>query len=72
MSIIKRRVCLNCGKPIGPLFQRPTADFPRLDMPTRSHSISAMDPDGFFCTLRCAARYGVRAALDGKGESSHG
>lgn len=28
----------------------------------RSTSISLIDPAGFFCTLRCAARYGVKAA----------
>lgn len=28
----------------------------------RSHSIDAIDTAGLFCTLRCAARYGTRAA----------
>ena len=28
----------------------------------RSNSIDAIDPAGLFCTLRCAARYGTRAA----------
>jgi hypothetical protein len=29
---------------------------------TRSQSIDIIDKLGLFCTLRCAARYGVRAA----------
>lgn len=28
----------------------------------RSNSIDAIDTAGLFCTLRCAARYGTRAA----------
>lgn len=54
--------CFQCGARIGPLFMRPTPDFPKGDTPTRSSSIHAMDPKGYFCRLRCAARYGVRAA----------
>lgn len=51
--------CRQCGA-AGPLFQRPTAS--GYQMPTRSTSINTMDPHGLFCTLRCAARFGVRAA----------
>lgn len=58
-------LCFQCGKKIGPLFLRPTPDFPRGDAPTRSGSVHAMDPTGFFCKLRCAARYGVWAAKTG-------
>jgi hypothetical protein len=54
--------CFQCGAPIGALFMRPTPDFPAGDTPTRSGSIHAMDPTGYFCKLRCAARYGVKAA----------
>jgi hypothetical protein len=55
--------CLQCGKKIGALFERPTTDFPRGNIPTRSGDLSAMDPEGYFCRLRCAARYGVKAAI---------
>jgi hypothetical protein len=54
--------CFSCGAKIGPLFLRPTPDFPRGDAPARSGSLHYMDPDGYFCRLRCAARYGVTAA----------
>lgn len=43
--------CANCG-----------AEF-RLP---RSYSIDAIDPSGLFCTLRCAAKYGTRAAAESR------
>lgn len=65
--------CHYCGKPVpvhGAIERRyntatrvytrtpnPLAGKPRV-----SSSMSAIDPTGLFCTLRCAARYGVRAA----------
>lgn len=49
--------CLWCGKKMpGSLL---TTDGKRY---TRSVSISRIDKDGIFCTLRCAAKYGVVAA----------
>ena len=57
-----RFTCVTCGKK-GPIFMRPIELFEmRTDIPARSGSIHNMDPQGHFCTLRCAARYGVRAA----------
>lgn len=35
---------------------------PRAGQPHVSTWMSAVDPDGLFCTLRCAALYGLRAA----------
>lgn len=54
--------CLQCGK-TGPIFLKPDELFSmRTDIPARSGSIHVIDSRGHFCTLRCAARYGVRAA----------
>ncbi len=47
---------MHCGSIVGPLL---TKDGQRN---TRSNTLSAIDPDGLFCTLRCAARAGVAAA----------
>lgn len=33
---------------------------------SRSNSISSIDRKGYFCTLRCAAKYGFKAANGGK------
>ena len=32
----------------------------------RGIAINEIDPHGYFCTLRCAARYGVYAASKGR------
>ncbi len=41
----------------GPWYANPNAGQPNV-----SSSMGAIDPDGIFCTMRCAARYAVRAA----------
>jgi len=56
----RRFRCLRCDRE-GPMFLRPTANFPQLQA-ARSTSIHVMDPQGHFCRLRCAAEYGVAAA----------
>lgn len=33
-----------------------------LDYKSRSMAIARMDPAGYFCTLRCAAEFGVACA----------
>lgn len=50
--------CLECGKKL------PKENFQDEEkrIPTRSFDLSRIDPDMFFCTLRCAAKYGVRKA----------
>jgi len=35
---------------------------PRAKMPRVSVSMGAIDPEGLFCTMRCAARFGVDCA----------
>lgn len=44
-----KAACMQCGAPNPP-------------PGTRSTSIDALDEVGLFCTLRCAARYGVSIA----------
>ena len=51
-----RSACAWCGKPMVPLLL--TEDGLRW---SRSASLANMDRDGYFCTLRCAARFGVSA-----------
>ena len=58
--------CRNCGKEI-PTFKADYryADgttFPRKGEFAGSAWIRACDPDRNFCTMRCAARYGIRCA----------
>jgi hypothetical protein len=61
--------CLQCGKPI----PRYAGDYYYPDIPGAaparrvgrrmgSTDMLIIDPDDLFCTLRCAARYGVAAA----------
>ena len=48
--------CRQCGKEVGALF---TKDGLR---PRRGFDMTQIDPTGLFCTMRCAARFGVSAA----------
>jgi len=48
--------CVQCGEYLRPRY---SAD----GSPLRSNSLNGMDKFSFFCTLRCAARFGVQAAL---------
>lgn len=66
------RNCLQCGKKIGSLFLLPTPNRLRGDIPSRSNSVHYMDPNGYFCRLRCAALYGVRAAKASRATASQG
>lgn len=61
--------CRRCGK-TGPIFLRPTPKFPATNHGARSMSIHVMDPTGLFCTLRCAAEYGVTRATETKEQQS--
>jgi hypothetical protein len=54
--------CLQCGRKM-PLFL--FQQDKKHNLTTRSTSIARLDPDGIFCTLRCAAAYGVHAAVGG-------
>jgi len=57
-----RTTCLQCSRKMPLfLFQQHTA----YRLTTRSSSIQRLDPLGIFCRLRCAAAYGVHAALGG-------
>lgn len=38
---------------------------PRAGMPAVSTHMCALDPDGLFCTMRCAVRYAVNAVKKG-------
>lgn len=51
-----RCVCVNCSKPFR-VFQ---VKNPRW--PTRNDLIHRSDPRGYFCTLNCAAAYGLSCA----------
>lgn len=48
--------CKQCGKLVGPLF---TKDGKR---PRRGFDMTHIDPQGLFCTMRCAAKFGVTSA----------
>lgn len=52
------KTCLQCGNRIP---ERKDSNAPGFVI-QGSMSLYFMDPRGFFCTLRCAARYGVKAA----------
>lgn len=54
-ELFKRGLCLNCGGKVGPL---KTAE----GLLTRSADLHRLDPDGYFCRLRCAAEYGMGKA----------
>lgn len=57
----REETCVECGGRFY-LFQlKPWSDgSPRA---ARSNDLHHMDPHGQFCTLRCAASYGVRARV---------
>ena len=61
-------VCVRCGKAFQftrakPYkFQSESLDDIPAGSPMRSHTINTFDPAGKFCTLRCAAVFGVAAA----------
>ena len=48
--------CLQCGRKLPELTQK---DSP---VSTRGVDMKTIDPDVLFCTMRCAARFGVHAA----------
>lgn len=48
--------CLQCGRKLPELTQK---DSP---VSTRGLAMKIIDPDVLFCTMRCAAKYGVKAA----------
>ena len=56
------KLCLCCSKKMRPLFIASSTPNARAKVPTRSSSLHAADPLGFFCTMRCAMRYGIAAA----------
>ena len=61
MTAPKYKQCCWCSKPMpSSLMQQDRK------LTTRSMSIHRMDPDGRFCTLRCAAKMGVHAMKQGE------
>lgn len=68
---MKRSTCAYCGKPVpreGPTTKHYDPSVPgywrvepnpRAGEPNVSGHMSAIDPKGYFCTMRCAAIYAV-------------
>lgn len=52
----KHKPCIRCGKPV---VRRYADGSVALNI---SSQLKAIDPRGFFCTLSCAAQFGVNAA----------
>jgi uncharacterized protein with LGFP repeats len=52
--------CAWCGRKV-PRYAAQWGPYP-AGSPNVSGSMSHIDPTGIFCTMRCAASYGVRAA----------
>lgn len=48
-------ICIECGREV----RKPTKS--GLDF-SRGMDMSMIDPQRFFCTMRCAARFGAKAA----------
>jgi hypothetical protein len=61
--------CRQCGKPV-PIYKN-DCTFPdgkvwhRTGARSGSTRMMSIDPNKYFCTLRCAAMFGVRAAARG-------
>jgi len=51
---MQKQQCWNCGKQMPPLLQKGGI------IPRRSFDLHRIDPKGFFCTLRCGAKYAVK------------
>lgn len=58
-GVVKMNTCIYCGKKL------PASNTQKNSAAkTRSLEIGHIDPDMMFCTLRCAAKYGVMIARE--------